>query len=266
MSTITTTTPGGTTDPASGMTGTATRGPGVTQPRTAAAVAAIGYLAIFVLAIIANFLALSPVLDAGDAAATATALSESEASVRLGAVAFLAIFVLDIAVAWALYVLFRRVHGDLSLLAAWFRLGYTVVLGTALVFLFAALLLVSDPELAGSAPDSQVLLALRAFDFTWVAGLAAFGVHVILLGRLLLLTAAGPRVLAWVLVAAGTAYVVDTVAHLALADYEAWSTPFLVLVGLPSVVGELWLTIWLLRVATGRRTPPVAAGGPAPRT
>ena len=111
-----------------------------------------------------------------------------------------------------------------------------------------------------------MLLALRAFDFTWVAGLAAFGVHLILLGRLLLLTADGPRVLAWVLVAAGTAYVVDTVAHLALADYEAWSTPFLVLVGLPSVVGELWLTIWLLRVATGRRTPPVAAGGPAPRS
>lgn len=235
---------------------------GATTPRAAARVAGIGYLAIFVLAIVANFLALGPVLDPGDAGATAGALAESQTAVRIGATAFLAIFALDIAVAWALHVLFRRVHGDLSLLAAWFRLGYTVMLGTALVFLFTALLLVGDPVLAGSGTDAQVLLALRAFDFTWVAGLAAFGVHLVLVGRLLLLGDRGPRWLAWTLVTAGSAYVVDTVAHLALADYEAWSSTFLVLVALPSVVGELGLTVWLLRVATGRRSAPALASAP----
>jgi len=234
-----------------------------TTPRSGARVAGLGYLAIFVLAIIANFLALGPVLDPGDAGATATSLAQSQDAVRLGAIAFLAIFALDIAVAWALHILFRRVHADLSLLAAWFRLGYTVMLGTALVFLFAALMLVGDPVLGGSGTDAQVLLALRAFDFTWVAGLAAFGVHLVLLGRLLLLTEGAPRVLAWVLVVAGTAYVVDTVAHLALADYEAWSSTFLAIVGLPSIIGEFGLTIWLLRVATGRRPAPVPAARPA---
>jgi hypothetical protein len=237
--------------------------PGVTAPRAAARIAGLSYLAIFVLAMVANFLALAPVLDPGDAGATAASLAESSAAVRVGAIAFLAIFVLDIAVAWALHVVFRRVHADLSLLAAWFRLGYTVILGTALVFLFAALLLVDDPTLAGSGPDSQVLLALRAFDFTWVAGLAAFGVHLALLGRLLLLTAGAPRLLAWALVTAGAAYVADTVAHLAIPDYEAWSTTFLALVALPSVVGELGLTIWLLRVATGRRPAPLPAPSPS---
>jgi hypothetical protein len=238
-------------------TGPTTAGPGpTTNPRVAARVAGLAYLAIFVLAIIANFLALGPVLDPGDAGATATALAESQATVRIGAVAFLAVFVLDVAVAWALHVLFRRVHADLSLLAAWFRLGYTVMLGTALVFLFGALLLVGDPVLAGSGTDAQVLLALRAFDFTWVAGLAAFGVHLALLGRLLLLTARAPRILAWTLVVAGSAYVVDTVAHLALPDYEAWSTTFLALVALPSIIGEFGLTVWLLRVGTGRRAEP----------
>lgn len=231
--------------------------PGTTGQTTAARIAGLGYVAIFVLAIVANFLALGPVLDPGDATVTADALAESQAAVRVGAIAFLAIFALDIAVAWALHVLFRRVHADLSLLAAWFRLGYTVMLGTALVFLFAALLLVSDPTLAGSGGDSQVLLALRAFDFTWVAGLAAFGVHLVLLGRLLLLTDGAPRWLAYTLMVAGSAYAVDTVAHLALPDYEAWSTAFLMLVLLPSVVGELGLTVWLLRVATGRRAVPV---------
>ncbi|MGA8048147.1 MAG: DUF4386 domain-containing protein [Dermatophilaceae bacterium] len=231
--------------------------PGTTSQKTAARVAAAGYLAIFVLAIIANFVALGPVLNPGDATATAQALEGSQAGMRVGAIAFLVVFLLDFAVAWALHVLFRRVHADLSLLAAWFRLGYTVMLGTALVFLFAALLLVGDPTLAGSGSDGQVLLALRAFDFTWVAGLAAFGLHLVLLGRLLLLTDGGSRVLASILMVAGGAYVVDTVARLALADYQAWSTQFLMLVAIPSIVGELWLTLWLLRVATGRRTAPV---------
>lgn len=228
-----------------------------TSQRTGARVAGVGYIAIFVFAIFANFLAVGSVLDPADAGATAESLAASHGTVRIGAIAFLVIFVLDIAVAWALHVLFRRVHADLSLLAAWFRLGYSVMLGTALVFLFAALALVSDPTLAGSGSDAQVLLALQAFDFTWVAGLAAFGIHLVLLGRLLLLTHGAPKALAYVLMVAGTAYAVDTVAHLAIADYEAWSSAFLVVVAIPSVIGEAWLAVWLLRVATGRRAVPV---------
>lgn len=231
--------------------------PGATSQRTGARVAGIGYMAIFVFAIFANFLAVGSVLNPGDASATAESLAASHGTVRIGAIAFLVIFVLDIAVAWALHMLFRRVHADLSLLAAWFRLGYSIMLGTALVFLFAALALVSDPTLAGSGSDAQVLLALRAFDFTWVAGLAAFGIHLVLLGRLLLLTDGAPRALGYILMLAGTAYAVDTVAHLALADYETWSSQFLVLVAVPSIVGELWLAVWLLRIATGRRALPV---------
>ncbi|KAB7745642.1 DUF4386 family protein [Nostocoides sp. F2B08] len=230
---------------------------GSTSQMTGARVAGAGYIAIFVLAIFANFLAIGSVLSPGDAGATAESLAASHGTVRIGAIAFLVIFVLDIAVAWALHMLFRRVHTDLSLLSAWFRLGYSIMLGTALVFLFAALALVSDPTLADSGSDAQVLLALRAFDFTWVAGLAAFGIHLVLLGRLLQLTDGAPKALAYILMVAGTAYAVDTVAHLALADYEAWSTVFLAIVAIPSVIGEAWLAVWLLLVATGRRAVPV---------
>ena len=234
-----------------------------TTPRTAAGWAAGGYLAIFVLAIFANFLALAPVLQPGDAAGTAVALQESEASFRLGAVAFLGIFVIDVVVAWALWVLFRPVHRDLSLLAAWFRLTYTVVLGAALGFLYAALWLVGSPGALGRAKDDAILLALQTFDFTWVAGLAAFGAHLVVLG-VLLLRARGPRWIAWLLLAAGTAYVVDTVAHLLLADYEAAADVFLAVVALPSVVGEMSFAVWLLLVATGRRPAPAAPAEQTP--
>ena len=240
------------------MTATTTASTTSTAPRTAAGWAAGGYLAIFVLAIFANFLALGPVLQPGDAAGTAAALQESETSFRLGAVAFLGIFVIDVVVAWALWVLFRPVHRDLSLLAAWFRLTYTVVLGAALGFLYAALWLTGAPGALGEANDDAILLALQTFDFTWVAGLAAFGAHLVVLG-VLLLRARGPRWIAWLLLAAGAAYVLDTVAHLLLADYEASADLFLALVAVPSVIGEMSFAVWLLLVATGRRAAPTAS-------
>ncbi len=228
-----------------------------TAPRTAAGWAAGGYVAIFVLAIFANFLALSPVLQPGDAAGTAAALQQSETSFRLGAVAFLGIFVIDVVVAWALWVLFRPVHRDLSLLSAWFRLTYTVVLGAALGFLYAALWLAAAPTALGEAHDEAVLLALQTFDFTWVAGLAAFGAHLVVLG-VLLLRARGPRWIGWLLLAAGAAYVLDTVAHMLLSDYEAAADLFLALVAVPSVIGEMSFAVWLLLVASGGRAAPVA--------
>jgi hypothetical protein len=229
-----------------------------TSPRAAAGWAAGGYLAAFVLAIFANFLALTPVLQPGDAPATAEALRDSETAFRLGAVGFLGIFVIDVFIAWGLWVLFRPVHRDLSLLAAWLRLTYTVVLGAALAFLYAALWLSGTPGAFGDGHDEAVLLALETFDFTWVAGLAAFGAHLVVLG-VLLLKANGPHWIAWLLLAAGAAYVVDTVAHLVLADYEASADLFLAIVAVPSIVGEMSFAVWLLLVATGRRTPPAAA-------
>lgn len=229
-----------------------------TSPRTAAGWAAAGYLAIVVLAVFANFLALAPVIQPGDAAGTAAALRESEAAFRLGAVAFLGIFLIDVVVAWALWVLFRPVHRDLSMLSAWFRLTYTVVLGAALGFLYAALWLTGAPGALGESQDDAVLLALQTFDFTWVAGLAAFGAHLVVLG-VLLLEARGPRWIAWLLLAAGTAYVLDTVAHLVLTDYEASADLMLAVVAVPSVLGEMSLAVWLLLVARGRRPAPTAA-------
>lgn len=234
------------------MTATAT-----TTPRTAAGWAAGGYFAIFVLAIFANFLALSPVLQPGDAVGTAAALRASETSFRLGAVAFLGIFLIDVVVAWALWVLFRPVHRDLSLLAAWFRLTYTVVLGAALGLLYAALWLIGTPTALGEANNDVILLALQTFDFTWVAGLAAFGAHLLVLG-VLLLRAHGPRWIGSLMLAAGAAYVLDTVAHLLLTDYEASADLFLVVVAVPSVIGEMSFAVWLLLVATGRRAAPSA--------
>ena len=49
--------------------------------------------------------------------------------------------------------------------------------------------------------------------------------------------------------AAGAAYIVDTLARAVIADYADFENLFLAIVAIPSVVGELWFTVWLLRNA-----------------
>lgn len=232
----------------------------LTSPRHAALFAGACYLAIFVLAIFANFVAISPVLE-GDPATTVARLTESATMVRLATVAFLAITLLDVVAAWALYVLLRPVHRDLALLGAWFRLGYTVLLGAGLACLQVAL----RGAQTGAIDDAAAHLAVQAFDITWVIGLSLFGVHLVLLA-LLLGRAAQPRLLSAALSVAGMAYVLDTVARLLLSDYAAYADLFLAMVATPSILGELALTVWLLLIAAGRRHAPtgltVGASGP----
>lgn len=237
----------------------ASTSPRSTSPRRAALIAGVGYAAIFVLAIFANFLARERLITPGDADATAADVTGAELTFRLGLVAFLVIFVLDVVVAWALHVVFRRVHADLSLVAAWLRVVYTVFLGVALVFFFQALQLYGADYLAvvdRAQLNAQALLALETFNAVWLVGLVAFGVHLVLLGYLIVRYRIAPRLLGVVLGLAGTAYVIDTVAHALLADYAAYSTGFLIMVLIPSVLAEAWFTGWLL-LRAGRSTTPV---------
>ncbi len=218
--------------------------------RQAARVAGYGYLVIFVLAIFANFFVLSRLIEPGDAAATASNIEGSEALFRMGLVGFTIVFAVDVVIAWALYVFFRGVSRDLSLLTAWFRLVYTIILGIALVNLFFVLQLLSGAEYLTAFEtgqrDAQVTLFLDAFNYAWLIGLACFGIHLILLGPLILRSGSIPRVLAFLLMLAGAAYVLDTLANALLADYADYETLFLLIVAVPSVVGELSFAVWLL--------------------
>jgi hypothetical protein len=241
----------------------AVRERGSISPRRAALVAGAGYVALFFLAIIANFYVFEEMLVVGDPAATAANIADAPGVFRLGIIAFVAVFAIDVAVAWALFVVFRDRDRDLSLLSAWFRLAYTVMLGVGAVFLVQALQLVDGggflTQLDPGALHAQALVALDMFETAWLVGLVAFGVHLVLLGALLFRSHRAPRLLAVLLVLAGSAYVVDTGAHLLLSNYEQYSSAFLAMVAAPSVIAEGWFGLWLLlragRVTTGDTDP-----------
>jgi hypothetical protein len=218
------------------------------SPRRAARIAGASYLLMFVLAIFANFTVREGLIEPGDAAATVANISGSMSLFRMGLLAFLVIFVLDVVIAWALHVVFREVHRDLSLAAAWFRLVYTVFLGIGLVSFFQTLLLVSGPSYLGADQvAAQTMLAMESFEATWMIGLAAFGMHLVLVGMLIVRSGLMSKVLGIVLVAAGVAYVADTVAHAALPDYDVVAAVMLAAVAVPSMLGEGWFGLSLLR-------------------
>jgi hypothetical protein len=220
-----------------------------TSPRTAARVAGIGYVALFVLAIFANFVVRERLVDGDDKSATVQNLVADDELFRAGVAAFVVVFLIDIAVSWALYVLLRSGGSARSLAAAWFRLVHAVLLAVAATFMFLALELAGGSIAAGldgTERESWTMLAIEAFDFTWLVGLAAFGVHLLLTGRLLA-AAAGARVLGGLLTVAGAAYLFDTAAYTLFADYADHEDTFLAVVAVPSVVAELAFTIWLLR-------------------
>lgn len=227
-----------------------------TNPRQAAKFAGVGYLALFVLAIFANFFVRTGLVAVDDAATTFANIANSEGLFRAGLVSFLAIFILDVAIAWALYVVFNTVNRQWSLAAAWFRIVYTVFLGVAAIFFFVVLQLVGGSEYLASFTqaqlEAQTMLALDAFNYTWLIGLAAFGFHLIVIGFMMRKSAIAPRGLAWVLTIAGAAYIIDTTAYATLSNYADFADVLLAMVALPSVVGELWFAFWLL--SKGRKT------------
>jgi hypothetical protein len=186
--------------------------------------------------------------------------------------AFVAVFLIDTVVAWALYVLLRPGGALRSLAAAWFRLANNMLLGVAAVFLFLALQLAEGGALTSGLSGAERALwtsvAIEAFDYAWLVALAAFGIHLVLVGRLLA-SGMGARVLGLVLMVAGVAYVFDTTAYTLLADYADHADLFLAIVAVPSVVGELGFTLWLLRRGFGRSrgsaAASVAEAGPSSR-
>lgn len=219
-------------------------------PRTAAVIAGAGYVILFALGIFANFFVREGLIVADDAQATAVSITESGGLFRAGMISFLIIFLLDIIVAWALYIVFRPANRDLSLVAAWSRLVYTVFLGVALIYFFQALQLLNGADFlhvfAADQLNAQALVALDTFNSTWLIGLTAFGLHLALLGYLVLRSRYAPKALGYLLIAAGVAYAIDTGAHTLLADYTDYETAFTTMVAVPAVIAEGWFGLWLL--------------------
>jgi hypothetical protein len=246
---------------------TAPRQAAISQ-RRAAVTAGLAYAAIIVLALFANFLVLERLTDPDDAAATVRNISDSEMLFRSGIVAFILVLVADVVVAWALYVFFQRTNRDLSLFAAWFRLVYVAIAAAALLNLLVAVKLVDDTgyptALEPGQRDAQAMSSLDAYIYGWRIGLVFFGVHLLLVGYVMVKSDYAPSILGRLVAVAGLGYVLSMLAGVLRPDSKDL---FLLLLAVVAVPGELGLTVWLLwrggkgQSATGQPEEAVNAAG-----
>jgi hypothetical protein len=194
--------------------------------RTLSVIAGLSYLGIFFLAIYANFFVLEALLT--DPTGT---VADSGHHVRFGAMAFLFAAVLDVVVAWVLFLLYKG-H-QLTELSTYFRIIHAVLMGAAVYAL------VSIPDFTTS---DEILAQVDTFNTLWLIGLFFFGFHLILLGRIV----KHIRFIPYMMALAGFMYIIDTTAQFTLPNYAAHADVFLMLVAIPAVLGEMSFTIWLL--------------------
>jgi hypothetical protein len=198
-----------------------------TSQRTAALAAGVGLVLMLFFAMFGTFFVLDSLVIPGDAATTVENIMNNEQLFRMGIASIIIVIILDVIVAWGLYVFLRPVNWSLSLFGGWFRLVYSAIFFVALIDLVNALGLLTDSNstllFAADQIPSQVMLSLNAFYAGWDAGLVIFGLHLVIVGYLVLTSGNMPRVLGLLVIIAGLGYTIDTFSALLLPGFGVTS-------------------------------------------
>ncbi|MBK8555811.1 MAG: DUF4386 domain-containing protein [Lewinellaceae bacterium] len=117
-------------------------------------------------------------------------------------VGWILIFITDLVVSGALYILFRNNLPRISAITAIIRIGYTFILGVAIYHLIGIV-----PLLKGFATSFEISAEFASFEKTWSAGLILFGFHLLGLGYLSMKSRFIPGFLAYLLYIAGIGYI-----------------------------------------------------------
>ena len=187
------------------------------------------------------------------ATATAESLRNSPELFRLGAVANLVTFMLDVPVAVLFYLLFRHVNTGVAMVSAAFRLVYTAMIGALLALLYAALPFVTE----GSATAEQGVVtatgAFAVYEDGFTLALAFFGMHLLLLAWLLWKSRQLPRVFGALVALGGAGFLWHALLLLLAPDVADSIGSMLAVLGFSELALALWLTTKGLR-------PPMLAG------
>jgi hypothetical protein len=200
--------------------------------RTAAIVAGVGLLLIAILSPIAYLNTFQSLVNFDDAALTAQNILNSMGAFRTCIILLFTVAILDVVVAWALYILLIPANKNLSALAAWLRVIYAGIFIFAVSKLYVALQVMT--------PDgTQTMSFLKAFQSIWDKDLILFGFHLLVLGYLAFRSGYIPQWLAVFLVLASLGYIVDGFGKILSPVYSLNLAQL-------TFVGEVLLIFWLL--------------------
>lgn len=195
-----------------------------------------------------------------DAGATVSNILSSLALFRSGVFGWLIILVSDIIVSWALYSFLKQVDNSIALLGAWFRLIYCAILGASIMNLVYVLLILSGGNTQAAQSNQlnvQVMLFIDAFNKMWSFGLIIFGLHLLIIGKLILKSGFIPKILGIFLQIAAVGYIIVHLLHVFFPQFEQITVILENILSIPMALGELAFGIWLL-VKGGRTSNPAA--------
>jgi hypothetical protein len=200
--------------------------------RTAAMVAGVGLLLMAILSPIAYLNTFQRLVKFDDAALTTQNILNSMGAFRTCILLLFTVAILDIVVAWALYLLLIPANKNLSAFAAWLRVIYAGIFIFAISKLYVALQVIT-------ADGTQAMSFLKAFQSIWDMALILFGFHLLVLGYLAFKSGYIPKWLGVFLVLASVGYIIDGFGKTLSPDYNLNIAQF-------TFVGEVLLIFWLL--------------------
>jgi hypothetical protein len=218
----------------------APRGDGLSL-RQAAVITGLGYLLMPVT--YAEFGLMPKLVVHGNIQQTVANLNAHTGLFAAAILCYLITFCLDLVITWSLYILLAPVNRALSLLAAGFRITYTMLGLVGLLKLVTVLQLIRTP-IGSSALDAaglqtQAQLMMSGFRSDWNFSLILFGIHLVLVGSLIVRCSYIPKLLGVVLVINGLGWVITSLQPIA---YPGAHLGFLAV----TYVGELLFMLWLL--------------------
>lgn len=226
--------------------------------------AIIAGVALVLMAVVAGFaygFVFTTLVVPGNAIATAQNITHSEQLFRAGILGWLIILILDVFVAWAVYIFLKPAHKHLALLTAWLRLVYASMLGVAVLNLVYALVLVRGADSVKAFEphqiSAQVLFFLNAFSGMWSLSLIVFGCHLLVLGYVAFTSGFIPKIFGVLLILASLCYLLTNGATLLYPHYEQYKATVEMFLSAPMAIGELAFGVWLW--AKGGKTRAVLA-------
>lgn len=217
--------------------------------RKAALAAGIAIITMTIAATIANDITIGKLVVESNATETLKNIQASKITFNVGILCWLIILVSDVIAAWGLYIFFKPVSKNQSLIAAWFRLIYAAMLAMAIFNLVYVHILIHQP--VPSAVDLTIQLSrdvmfyLDAFNTTFSFSLIVFGIHILLVGILTLKSGYVPKIFGIILITAFAGYTIINMSNLLFPEYQDAMRVVEWIFLLP-MLGEVALGIWLL--------------------
>ena len=220
------------------------------------------YLAFFIVGILGTYVVRGQVFVADDAHATLTNLVDNQLLARIGIALELCIVLTQALTAVWFYRLFKSIDTTAAGSLTAFGLVNAVAVLISAGVLATALDTATDPSLtaAGNQAATVQLLYVVSGNLWGVAALF-FGLWLLPMAWLVLRSHWLPRALGWTLLAGGLGYMLSAFVTYLFPNADIVSQ----LLTVPSIVGEIWITGYLIIVGIRHRTPtrdPVMGASP----